>query len=61
VELGVETHFQILNDGMIIMERRIYFPKDKIFKNKVLKEAHESRFAAHPGSTKMYKDLKDYY
>lgn len=46
---------------MIIMERRIYFPKDKIFKNKVLKEAHESRFAAHPGSTKMYKDLKDYY
>jgi hypothetical protein len=27
----------------------------------VLKKAHESRFAAHPGSTKMYKDLKDYY
>jgi hypothetical protein len=36
-------------------------PEDKILKDEILREAHESRFATHPGSTKMYRDLKEYY
>jgi hypothetical protein len=36
-------------------------PEDKILKDEVLREAHESRFATHPGSTKMYRDLKENY
>jgi len=35
--------------------------EDKTLKDEVLRETHESRFATHPGSTKMYKDLKEYY
>ena len=30
-------------------------------KEEVLKEAHESRFTVHPESTKMYRDLKEFY
>lgn len=27
----------------------------------MLKEAHESKFVVHPGNTKMYRDLKEFY
>ena len=57
VNKGIETSFQMLSDGLIAMGRRIYLPEDKILKDEVLREAHESRFA----STKMYRDLKEYY
>jgi hypothetical protein len=42
------------------MGRQIYLPEDKTLKDEVLREAHESRFTTHPGSTKMYRDLKKY-
>jgi len=61
VNKGIETSFQMLSDGLIAMGRRIYLPEDKALKDKVLREAHESRFATPPGSTKMYRDLKEYY
>jgi len=51
----------MISDGLIAMGRRIYLPEDKILKDEILREAHESRFATHPGSTKMYRDLKEYY
>ena len=31
---------------------------NKALKQKLLREAHESKFIVHPGSTKMYQDLK---
>ena len=45
----------MLSDELITMGRRIYLPGDKTLKDKVLREAHESRLATHPGSTKMYR------
>jgi hypothetical protein len=36
-------------------------PENRTLKGEILKEAHESRFATHPGSTMMYRDLKEYY
>jgi hypothetical protein len=61
VNKGIETSFQMLSDGLIVLGRRIYLPEDKTLKDEVLKEVHESRFATHYGSTKMYRDLKEYY
>jgi hypothetical protein len=61
VNKGIKTSFQMLYDGLIAMGRRIYLLEDKTLKDEVLREAHESRFATHPGSTKMYRDLKEYY
>jgi hypothetical protein len=61
VRSGIETPFQIQKDGMVVLGRRMYLPDDQPLKREVLQEAHESRFATHPGSTKMYRDLKDFY
>ena len=61
MRLGIETSFQIQKDRMVVLGRRMYLPDDQPLKRKVLQEAHESRFATHHGSTKMYRDLKDFY
>jgi hypothetical protein len=39
----------------------MYLPGDQTLKREVLQKAHESRLATHPGCTKMYQDLKDFY
>lgn len=36
LKLGIETPFQILEDGMIVMERQIYLPENKALKEEVL-------------------------
>jgi hypothetical protein len=33
-------------------------PKREALKKKILDEAHTSRYSIHPGSTKMYHDLR---
>jgi len=45
----------------VTMGRKIYLPEDKTFKEKLLREVHETRFIVHLGSTKMYKYLKEFY
>jgi hypothetical protein len=36
-------------------------PKKEALKNKILDEAHTSRYSIHPSSTKMYHDLRDQF
>jgi hypothetical protein len=36
-------------------------PKDDEVRQQILDEAHLSRYSIHPGSTKMYHDLKQHY
>ncbi|XP_061961767.1 uncharacterized protein LOC133682434 [Populus nigra] len=55
VNQGTEKAFQMLSNGLIAMGRQIYLPGDNTLKE-VLKEAHESRFATHPGSTNVTLD-----
>jgi len=43
------------------MGKRMYVPEDMALKDELLKEAHETKLNMHPGSTKMYKDLKELY
>jgi hypothetical protein len=43
--------------GILWFESRLMVPKNKDLKKKIL-EAHLSKFSMHPGSTKMYHDLK---
>lgn len=61
LRVRVETPFRISGDGVVVMERWMYLSNDKALKNKVLKEAHKSRFVVHPESTKINKDLKEFY
>jgi hypothetical protein len=36
-------------------------PRREALKNKILDEAHMSRYSIHPGSTKMYHDLRQQF
>jgi hypothetical protein len=38
--------------------KRLVVPVDPEIKKIILDEAHKSKFSIHPGSTKMYQDLK---
>jgi hypothetical protein len=47
--------------GILWFESRLVVPKNEGLKKKILDEAHLSKFSMHPGSTKMYHDLKPLY
>jgi hypothetical protein len=47
--------------GVLWFKNKLVIPKNKDLKKKILDEAHLSKFSMHPGSTKMYHDLKPLY
>jgi hypothetical protein len=49
------------SQGTLWLGRRICVPNQKHVKELILREAHGSAYSIHPGSTKMYKDLKTRY
>jgi hypothetical protein len=44
--------------GTLWLGKRICVPYQKTIKESILRETHDSAYSIHPGSTKMYKDLK---
>ncbi|GJT59300.1 putative nucleotidyltransferase, ribonuclease H [Tanacetum coccineum] len=58
VEDGKHTEFSVDDDGVVWFEDRLCVPNDQALREKVMTEAHSSPFTIHPGSTKMYRDLK---
>jgi hypothetical protein len=40
---------------------RLVVPKDRELRNQIISEAHSSKLFIHPGSSKMYHDLKQHY
>ncbi|KAA0056300.1 pol protein [Cucumis melo var. makuwa] len=60
-EAGQAVEFSISSDGGLLFERRLCVPSDGAVKTELLSEAHSSPFSMHPGSTKMYQDLKRVY
>jgi hypothetical protein len=49
------------SQGTLWLGRWICVPNQKYIKELILREAHDSAYSIHPGSTKMYKDLKTRY
>nr|GFD13713.1 protein-tyrosine-phosphatase MKP1 [Tanacetum cinerariifolium] len=60
-EDGKHTEFSVDDDGVVWFEDRLYVPSVHALREKVMTEAHSSPFTVHPGSTKMYRDLKQYF
>ncbi len=58
---GKETEYEMKDDGCLYYRERTCVPDDETLKKNILKEAHNSVYAMHPGSTKMYHDLKPHY
>jgi hypothetical protein len=44
--------------GTLWFKERLVVPKREALKKNILDEAHTSRYSIHPGSTKMYHDLR---
>jgi hypothetical protein len=47
--------------GTLWSKKRLVVPKRETLKKKILDEAHASRYSIHPGSTKMYHDLRQQF
>ena len=61
IEKGKKAEFQIRDDGVIVNGQRMCVPEYDELKRDIMEEAHSSSYAMHPGSTKMYKTLKEHY
>ena len=55
---GIAGSFSIDDRGVVFFENRLVVPKNQHLRQLILKEAHESPLTIHPGSTKMYQDLR---
>jgi hypothetical protein len=58
---GKVEDYRIDEQGTMWLKERLCVPQDKALLEQIMKEAHNSRYSIHPGSTKMYKDLKTMY
>jgi hypothetical protein len=50
--------FQVDSEGVLWFNKRLVIPKDHKLRKRIMDEAHLSKFSIHPGSTKMYQNLK---
>jgi hypothetical protein len=61
MEKGKATDFTEDDQGTIWFRNRICVPDVGDLRKAILREAHDSAYSIHPGSTKMYQDLKQMY
>ncbi|CAL9073375.1 unnamed protein product [Musa textilis] len=58
---GARPEFLQIEDGSITFRNRLCVPESHLVKMQLLEEAHRSKFNIHPGTTKMYRDLRRNY
>lgn len=51
----------MLEDGVLIFGSRKCIPNDVELKREGLSEAHQYAYIVHPGSTKVYQNLHNYF
>jgi hypothetical protein len=61
IRVGKANCFREDDQGVVWFNNRIVVPKNEGIRQQILDEAHLSRSSIHPGSTKMYQDLKQHY
>ena len=58
VRNGKAACFRIDDAGVLWFKNRLVVPKVPELRQSILEEAHTTEFSIHPGSNKMYHDLK---
>ena len=58
VSQGIMKEFRLTQDGVLYCQNRLCVPDVNRLRRRIMEEAHHSRYSIHPGSTKMYHDLK---
>ena len=61
VQQGNKVNSMISDDGTLLYKGRLCVPSVEVLKREIMEEAHNSAYAMHPGSTKLYRTLKDNY
>nr|GEX69500.1 retrotransposon protein, putative, Ty3-gypsy subclass [Tanacetum cinerariifolium] len=59
--LDKQVEFRLNDDNVLWQGTRLCVPNDDALREALLTEAHSSLFSIHPGSTKMYHDLKQHF
>nr|GFB86196.1 DNA/RNA polymerase superfamily protein [Tanacetum cinerariifolium] len=59
--LDKQVEFHLDDDNVLWQNIRLVVPNDATLREALLTEAHSSPFLVHPGFTKMYHDLKQYF
>nr|GEW22891.1 putative reverse transcriptase domain-containing protein [Tanacetum cinerariifolium] len=59
--LDKQVEFRLDDDNVLWQGTRLCVPNDASLREALLTEAHSSPFSVHPGSTKMYHDLKQHF
>lgn len=49
-----------MRDGILKHKDRLCVTDDEMLKRELIEETHHSLYIVHPGSTKMYRDLRDF-
>ena len=58
---GRGPHFSIDDQGVVKFKNQLVVPSSDELRRKFLDEAHDSKLSIHPGSNKMYHDLRHLY
>nr|GEX65579.1 putative reverse transcriptase domain-containing protein [Tanacetum cinerariifolium] len=53
--------FEIRSDGIRYFDKRVWLPLYRGIRYLIMQESHKSKYLIHPGSDKMYRDLKKLY
>jgi len=61
IVIGKAPRFHLDDHGTVWCGERICVPDSKSIKDMKLREAHNSAYSIHLGSTKMYLDLRERY
>ncbi|GJV36332.1 putative reverse transcriptase domain-containing protein [Tanacetum coccineum] len=58
---GMDKSFEIRPDGTRCIKNRSWLPFFGNLRDLIMHESHKSKYSIHPGSDKMYQDLKKLY
>jgi hypothetical protein len=61
INLGKAPNFTIDEQGIVWFKKGICVPEIEHLRQLILREAHDSAYPIHPGSTKMYQNRKEKY
>jgi hypothetical protein len=61
INLGKTSDFTEDEQSTLWFKQRICVLEIEHLRQLILREAHDSTYSIHPGSTKMYQDLKEKY
>ncbi|GKE11064.1 putative reverse transcriptase domain-containing protein, partial [Tanacetum coccineum] len=58
---GIDKEFETRPDGTSFFMNRSWLPRFDDLRDLIMHESHKSKYSIHPGSDKMYHDLKQLY